>query len=141
MGNDRVSADINRDGAYLWKTLRSLRTQANFLDRHCAFPGRFSRLWRGADDEPVDRIPSVPGFRSSRVAANCSSCDWRPVHATRTWQMAGSDRGSVRPVFRSWPNGWRVDYGQLHVALGVLCQRADWHHRAAGTHLLDAILA
>ena len=141
MGNDRVSADINRDGAYLWKALRSFRTQANLLGRRCAFPGRFSRLWRVPDDEPVDRIPSVPGFRSSRIDANRSGCDWRPVHATRTRQMAGSDRGSVRPVFRSWPDSRRVDYGQLHVALGVLCQPANWYHRAAGTHLLDAIPA
>src|SRR6266516_3870016 len=116
MGNDRVPVDINRDGPYLRKALRYLRTKTNLLDR----------------------LPRVPGSGRSRIDANRYSCYRGSVHPTRTRQMAGADGWCFRPVFHPWANSRWLDYRPLYVALGILCQPADWYRRAAGAHLLDA---
>ena len=138
MGNDRVPVDINRDGSYLRKALRYLRTKTNLLDRRCALPHRFGPLRSLPDDESADRLPRVPGSGRSRIDANRYSCYRGSVHPTRTRQMAGADRWCFRPVFHPWSNSRWLDYRPLYLALGILCQPADWYRRAPGAHLLDA---
>src|SRR5690242_2329335 len=52
--------------------------------------------------------------------------------------MAGCDRSCFWRLFRAWPARRWLDYRQLLLALGLLCEPARWYRCVAGACLLDA---
>src|SRR6266699_3561556 len=55
--------------------------------------------------------------------------------------MAGSNRWCLGTVGYHWSNTRWMDYRELDMALGFLCELADWHSCHAGIDLPDANLA
>ncbi len=89
---------------------------------HSALHAQFVVLRRRSDSGGPDRVPGDPGSRRGRTPADGPVHSGRYRSASAAWHGLRAVRNHRHPGAHHRPDAWRLDYGQLFLALDFLYQ-------------------